>query len=67
MEFEITTMLVPGNHDARHLGYNLFHESFGRLEFYKEVGNIGILGLDSSEPDSDEGHLGRDKYKWIIK
>lgn len=64
-EFESGTMLIPGNHDARHLGYRLFEEFFGRLEFYKEIGNLGLIGLDSSEPDLDEGHIGREKYRWI--
>lgn len=63
--FESVTMIIPGNHDARHLGYQLFEEFFGRLEFKKEVGDVGILGLDSSEPDRDEGHIGRDKYRWV--
>ncbi|UCG67927.1 MAG: metallophosphoesterase [Thermoplasmata archaeon] len=66
-EFEAETILIPGNHDARHLGYQLFEEFFGRLEFYKEVGDLGVMGLDSSEPDRDEGHIGRDKYRWIEK
>ncbi len=64
-EFESDTMLIPGNHDARHLGYRLFEEFFGRLEFYKEIGNLGLIGLDSSEPDLDEGHIGRENYQWI--
>jgi 3',5'-cyclic AMP phosphodiesterase CpdA len=64
-EFEGSTMVIPGNHDSRHLGYQLFQEYFGRLEFYKELGDLGVLGLDSTEPDLDEGHIGRDKYKWI--
>lgn len=63
--FEANVVIIPGNHDARHLGYQLFEEYFGRLEFYKEVKDIGLLGLDSSEPDRDEGHIGRDKYGWI--
>jgi 3',5'-cyclic AMP phosphodiesterase CpdA len=63
--FESSTMLIPGNHDARHIGYQLFEEFFGRLEFYKEVEDVGIVGLDSSEPDRDFGHIGRDKYQWI--
>lgn len=66
-EFESTTIVIPGNHDARHLGYQLFREYFGRLEFYKEVGELGVVGLDSTEPDLDEGHIGRDKYQWIEK
>jgi 3',5'-cyclic AMP phosphodiesterase CpdA len=64
-EFEAMTMFIPGNHDARHLGYTLFFEFFGRLEFYKEVGDVGVVGLDSTEPDRDEGHIGRDKYDWV--
>ncbi|UCE72990.1 MAG: metallophosphoesterase [Methanomassiliicoccales archaeon] len=64
-EFKGTTMLIPGNHDARHMGFQLFEEFFGRLEFYKRVGDVGIIGLDSTEPDKDEGHIGRDKYGWI--
>lgn len=63
--FDALTMIIPGNHDSRHLGYGLFQEFFGRLEFYKEVGELGIVGLDSTEPDLDEGHIGRDKYQWI--
>jgi Icc protein len=66
-EFDTKAMLIPGNHDARHLGYTLFYEFFGRLEFYKEVGEVGVVGLDSTEPDRDEGHIGRDKYGWIEK
>lgn len=64
-EFKVNLMLIPGNHDARHLGYQLFSEFFGRLEYYKEVDDIGVLGLDSTQPDKDEGHIGRDKYKWV--
>ena len=60
-------MLIPGNHDARHIGYQLFSELFGNLEFYKEIKGMGILGLDSTQPDKDEGHIGRDKYGWIGK
>ncbi len=64
-EFESPTMIIPGNHDARHLGYQLFSEFFGELEFFQEVGDVGILGLDSTQPDRDEGHIGRDMYDWV--
>jgi 3',5'-cyclic AMP phosphodiesterase CpdA len=63
--FKYPVKLVPGNHDSRHIGYKLFAEFFGGLEFYEDVNGIGLLGLDSSEPDLDEGHVGRTKYKWI--
>lgn len=64
-EFESETMLIPGNHDARHLGFQLFEEYFGKLEFFENVGDLSLMGLDSSEPDRDEGHLGRSKYPEI--
>jgi 3',5'-cyclic AMP phosphodiesterase CpdA len=64
-EFEAKTMIIPGNHDARHMGYQLFTEFFGDLEFFEEVGDIGIMGLDSTQPDKDEGHIGRDMYEWV--
>jgi 3',5'-cyclic AMP phosphodiesterase CpdA len=64
-EFESPVIQIPGNHDARHIGYQLFPEFFGELEFYKKIENIGILALDSTQPDRDEGHIGRDKYKYV--
>jgi 3',5'-cyclic AMP phosphodiesterase CpdA len=64
-EFESPVMIIPGNHDARHLGYQLFLEFFGDLDYFKEVGEVGILGLDSTQPDKDEGHIGRDMYEWV--
>ncbi|UCF08092.1 MAG: metallophosphoesterase [Thermoplasmata archaeon] len=63
--FSGTTMLIPGNHDSRHLGYRIFEEFFGSLEFFKVVEKTQVMGLDSSEPDLDEGHIGRKKYNWI--
>jgi 3',5'-cyclic AMP phosphodiesterase CpdA len=66
-EFEVPVIQIPGNHDARHIGYQLFPEFFGDLEFYKKIENIGILALDSTQPDRDEGHIGRDKYKYVME
>jgi 3',5'-cyclic AMP phosphodiesterase CpdA len=63
--FEGELLLIPGNHDSRHIGYQLFTEFFDNLEFYKEKDDMGLLGLDSTQPDKDEGHIGRDKYNWI--
>ncbi len=64
-ELKPPTMLIPGNHDARHLGYQLFQEFFGGLGFYKEMEDVVLMGLDSSEPDRDGGHIGRVKYQWM--
>ena len=59
-------LVVPGNHDARNKGYEIFEEIFGtRYPFY-ENDVVAILGIDSSEPDIDDGHIGRENYP-IIK
>ncbi|MCD6448111.1 MAG: metallophosphoesterase [Thermoplasmata archaeon] len=58
-------IVVPGNHDARNKGYEIFEEIFGtRYPFYKGNG-ITLLGIDSSEPDIDDGHIGRENYGLI--
>ena len=60
-------IIVPGNHDARNSGYKIFEEMFTtRFPFY-DHDNIVILGLDSTEPDIDDGHIGRENYQVIKK
>jgi len=55
-------LIVPGNHDARNKGYEIFEEIFGtRYPVYENETAI-ILGMDSSQPDIDEGHIGRENY-----
>jgi Icc protein len=55
--------MVPGNHDARNEGYKLFEEFFGERFPSFENEQIYIQGFDSSVPDTDEGHIGRENYK----
>ncbi|MBN2533353.1 MAG: metallophosphoesterase [Spirochaetales bacterium] len=50
--------IIPGNHDAKNVGYLLFEEIFGSRTFEIEEEDIYILGLDSSIPDMDEGRIG---------
>jgi len=58
-------IIVPGNHDARNEGYVIFEEFFGdRFPIYEDE-ELVILGLDSSEPDIDDGHIGRENYPLI--
>ena len=60
---------VPGNHDARHEGYKVF-EKLGRRSsriFVQEHEGLLLAGVDSSEPDIDEGHVGRDQTAWLGK
>lgn len=55
-------LVVPGNHDSRNVGYVHFEDYFGPLDRFLDYGPFQILCLDSSEPDLDEGHIGREKY-----
>ena len=60
-------LIVPGNHDARNCGYILFEEFFGDRQSYVNIDNITIVGVDSSIPDEEDGHIGRETYKYIEK
>ncbi len=60
-------VIVPGNHDARNVGYLCFEDVFGTRMAVKRYRGVTIVGVDSSQPDVDEGHVGRDKYEWIMK
>ena len=65
-------IIIPGNHDARNRGDVCFEDVFGPRSSIHEY-NIGedngitIIGIDSTQPDSNDGHIGRDKYGWIEK
>ncbi len=58
-------IIVPGNHDARNDGWELFEELVGPRFPTWENDIVKIQGLDSSEPDLDEGGIGRDHYEKI--
>jgi 3',5'-cyclic-AMP phosphodiesterase len=62
-------VLVPGNHDARHVGYLYFEETFGARDrrARPELGghDTALVAVDSSKPDIDEGEIGREHYDWI--
>ncbi len=55
-------IIVPGNHDSRNVGYVHFEDYFGELDKKIEIGPFALYALDSSEPDLDEGRIGREKY-----
>lgn len=71
------TVVVQGNHDARNLGHLHFERLFGdrftvrRIPFDDErASRVGAAGItiaaaDSSVPDLDEGHIGREWYPWV--
>lgn len=58
-------IIIPGNHDERNLGFKLFPEFFGQPDFIKTLHQINIVGLASSEPDRNDGHLGRGRHHLI--
>ncbi len=74
---EFPKVVIPGNHDSRNVGYLFFRREFGdpfskfRLAFDDEraerlqATGFTVVGLDSSEPDLDEGRIGFDRYPWI--
>jgi 3',5'-cyclic-AMP phosphodiesterase len=60
---------VPGNHDARNVGYLLYEDTFGTRDSRLRVEcaglDVALVGVDSSKPDIDEGEIGREHYGWI--
>jgi len=62
-------LVVPGNHDARHVGDECFEEliknRYGILKDKKH--GLKVIGLDSSEPDLDYGRVGRSQENWMKK
>lgn len=64
----LSYLAVAGNHDSRHEGFRVFERLFsddrGRY-FHREIEDIHFIGLDSGEPDLDEGHIGRPQLEWL--
>ncbi len=70
-------VVIPGNHDARNVGYMHFEHLFGdrfstyrrafeseRAERLRATG-FTVVAVDSSEPDLNEGQIGRERYPWV--
>jgi 3',5'-cyclic AMP phosphodiesterase CpdA len=70
-------VVIPGNHDARNVGYLHFQRHFGdsftryRQAFEREraermlATGFTVVAVDSSQPDINDGHVGRARYPWI--
>ncbi len=58
-------IIQPGNHDSRNVGYIHFEDLIGQRYSSFKKDNIIIVAADSSEPDLDNGQIGREYYKWI--
>jgi 3',5'-cyclic AMP phosphodiesterase CpdA len=60
-------IVIPGNHDARNIGDEVFEEIIGNRDSTLELkdSNIKIIGLDSSVPDLGHGKIGRSQKKFL--
>ncbi|HEX9823683.1 MAG TPA: metallophosphoesterase family protein [Actinomycetota bacterium] len=76
-KMEPPKVVIPGNHDSRNVGYIHFKRLFGdRFNRYRQAFDpvraerlaatgFTVVGADSSDPDLNEGHIGRERYPWI--
>jgi 3',5'-cyclic-AMP phosphodiesterase len=58
-------MVIPGNHDSRNVGYVHFERLFGERYSCIDFENAVMVGIDSSEPDLNDGRVGREHYEFI--
>ena len=58
-------MVIAGNHDSRNVGYVHFEELFGDRRSELHAGGVSLVAVDSTEPDLDNGVVGRGQYEWI--
>ncbi|MEO7804407.1 MAG: metallophosphoesterase family protein [Actinomycetota bacterium] len=77
-QIEPPKVVIPGNHDARNVGWVHFERFFGhRFNRYRQefdpqraerlrATGFTVVGVDSSEPDMNEGRVGRDRYPWVV-
>jgi Icc protein len=80
VEAGLTTLVLPGNHDSKNVGYLHFRDSFGPGDVPAKgdrslvltwsgsggpTGTVRVVALDSSKPDLAEGEVGRERYQWI--
>lgn len=77
---QLTTIVIPGNHDAKNVGYLHFVDSFGPGDVPGKVDRVlrlsgrfdaegpkvlTVVAMDSTKPDLAEGEIGRERYSWI--
>ncbi len=61
------TYVIPGNHDARNVGLLHYESMIGNRKFVHidNDGEYAVIGLDSSEPDINDGQIGIDQMEWL--
>ncbi len=65
MDIQSEILFVPGNHDARNNGREFFELYFGKTKKHYLSDTVSIIGVDSTEPDLDDGHVGHDQREWL--
>ncbi len=58
-------VVIPGNHDSRNVGYVHFDQLFGDRNSVLRLDGVTVVSVDSTEPDLDNGQIGRGRYRWI--
>ena len=58
-------MVIPGSHDSRTVGYIPFERLFGERYSCISFEGAVMVGVDSSEPDLNDGRVGREHYGFI--
>jgi len=77
-EAGLPTLVIPGNHDSKNVGYLHFRDTFGPGDVGSGKGDralqlsagdprisMRVVAIDSSKPDLAEGEVGRERYAWI--
>jgi 3',5'-cyclic-AMP phosphodiesterase len=80
LESGLPTVIIPGNHDSKNVGYLHFRDTFGAGDVEEKgdrvlrlttalgpdaPGSVTLVALDSTKPDLAEGEIGRERYSWI--
>ncbi|HJO93838.1 MAG TPA: metallophosphoesterase family protein [Victivallales bacterium] len=52
-------VIIPGNHDSKNVGYRTFEKLIGKPFSTLTINDTIICGADSTEPDLDDGQIGR--------
>jgi 3',5'-cyclic-AMP phosphodiesterase len=60
-------LVIPGNHDSRNVGYVHFEDIYGSRNTVEYLPGVTVVALDSSQPDLNEGRLGRQNYRWMVE
>ena len=64
--FEAPLFAIPGNHDSRNLGNQTFEEFIGERSWKLTMDDdFMVIGLDSSSPDENRGHIGNPQRLWL--